>query len=297
MKLSKFIFPLAVFSFSMVSCVDSDKTNDKKDSTEPNNNQTDADVVKVGNRLFSIPSPVQTSILVKASGAEYDKSLLNDDKASERYDTKTLKSVNLGIYGADLGYVNLYGQTQDAVNYLNAAKNLSDDLGVTSAFSEEFITQFQDNLGNTDSLLLIVSDAYQIIDEYLQNNENNDVGGLVLAGGWIEALYFTTQVYKTNPTKELKQRIGEQKFSIVNLVKMLNSYNNDMDEYQDLVSGLEDLQNTYDAVEVTYEYAEPEVFEEKKLSIIKNKTEVNLNDAIIKDITEKIASIRTNITQ
>ena len=296
MKLKKYFFPFALTCFVLSSCGDSPTASYDSELIN-DDDSSDADVLKVGNRLFSIPSPVQTSMLVKASGADYDKSLLNDTKAADKYDSKTLKSVNLGIYGADLGYVNLYGQTQDAVNYLNSAKKLSDDLGITSAFSEEFISKFQENLGNTDSLLLIVSDAYQIIDEYLQNNENNDIGGLVLAGGWIEALYFTTQVYKTNPTPELKQRIGEQKFSIVNLVKMLNSYNNQMDEYTELVSGLQELQNIYDGVEVNYEYAEPEVFEDKRLTVIKNKTEVNLNDKLIIEITEKISSIRSNITQ
>jgi len=299
MNFTKYIFPAVLGGFLLCSCPSSTEPSlDDLTSNDIKKNEEEAGVVVVGNRLFSIPSPVQTSILVKESGAEYDISLLNKDISVDKYATKFQKGLNLGIYGADLGYVNLYGQTQDAVNYLNAAKKLSDELGVTSAFSEAFITRFQENLGNTDSLLLIVSDAYQLIDEYLQNNENNDIGGLVLAGGWIEALYFTTEVYKKNPTTELKQRIGEQKFSIENLIKMLNTYaNNDIEQYQELVTYLMELQVLYDQVTVRYEYAEPIVDAANKITTIKNKTEVDLTSELVVSISEKVNMIRTSIVQ
>ena len=122
--------------------------------------------------------------------------------------------MNLGIYGADLGYVTIYDQTQDALGYLNAAKKLADELGVAGAFDAQTIGRFQKNLGNQDSMLVLVGVAYRSSDTYLKNNDRSDVSGLVLAGGWIESLYFATNTYKIKPNEDVKRRIAEQKSSL-----------------------------------------------------------------------------------
>ncbi len=291
------IFALLFFCMSIVSC-DQSNTPASNDDAQSDGSSEEAKVTKVGGRLFSIPSPAQTAILIKKSGAEYTNSILSDYKDVSKYDSKIQQGLNLGVYGADLGYVNLYNQTQDAVHYLNSVKKLSDELGISSAFTPEFVEKFQDNLGNTDSLLLLVSDAYKMVDAYLEENENNDLGALVLAGGWVEALYFTTKIYKDHKTAELKQRIGEQKFSISNLIEMMVTFsNNDSDQYKELVEALQDLEQEYNQVTASYEYADPQVNEEEKLTVIKNKTTVDISDEVIEQISSKIAQIRSSIVE
>ncbi len=296
MKNYFYLLSLLVFA-GLTSCNETSQeaSSESKDKSIDLENP---EMLKVGNRLFSIPSPVQTAILVQQSGAEYDKNILNDESKFNSYETKTQKGLNLGVYGADLGYVNLYGQTQDAIDYLNAVKALSDDLGVSGAFSEDFILSFQENLGNTDSLLIMVSEAYKMVDQYLQNNQSNDLGGLILAGGWIEALHFSTQAYKISKSEGLKQRIGEQKFSISNLIKMLTTYaNSSSEEYKKVINQLIEIEKLYDQVTVNYEYSEPEVIEENRLTIVHNKTEVELDDVLVDQITAKISDLRASIIQ
>lgn len=251
-------------------------------------------LLQLGNRLFSIPSPVQTAMTIQSTGASYNKNLLNASSSYSKYSTNVARSLNLGVYGADLGYVNLYEQTQDGIAYLNACKKLSDELGVSGAFDEAFQKKFQKNLGNKDSLLNIVSDAYKLIDVYLQNNHNNDIGALVLAGGWVESLYFATSVYKTNPSEGLKKRIAEQKFSIVNLIKLLEVYSNG-DDFKDLLAQLNDLNDSFDKVEIQYEYAKPEIKADKKLTIINSKTEAKISKELLDEISTKIATLRNSI--
>ncbi|MBN4062362.1 MAG: hypothetical protein COA57_11915 [Flavobacteriales bacterium] len=268
--------------------------NDEGKNVKPLLDSTKSALFQVGDELFSIPSPMQTAMLIKASGANYNSEMLNNPGAAGQYSTKVQKSLNLGIYGADLGYVTLYDQTQDAVSYINAAKKLADDLGVSSAFNPALIKRFQNNLGNKDSLLLLVSDAYMASDAYLKDNQREDISSLVLAGGWMEALYFATEVAKMANSPEINRRIGEQKNTLENLIKLLQKKANN-EEYAELVDQLVDLYYMFDDVEYSYEYEKPSTDEEKKLTIINSGSVVNITEDQLNQISAKIKSIRNQI--
>src|SRR5690606_32774988 len=147
-------------------------------------------LMEIDGKVFSIPSPIQTASLIKNLGTNYNKEMLNIPSNVTKYSTNFKKALNLGLYGADLGYVTLYEQTQDAISFLTAIKSIGDDLGVSSAFDMELVQRFEKNIGHQDSILALVSDAYKSSDRYLKNSQQNDIGGLILAGGWIESLYF-----------------------------------------------------------------------------------------------------------
>ena len=121
------------------------------------------------------------------------------------------KALNAGFYEADMGCAQIYDQTQDAISYMAITKQLSAELGMTNIFDETMITRFEANLGNQDSLLALVSDAFKSADSYLKNNEQNDLSVLILAGGWIETLHFANNIVKINDDQNIKNRIEEQK--------------------------------------------------------------------------------------
>jgi len=251
-------------------------------------------IFSVGDELFSIPSPVQTAFLIKNSGAAYNAAMLNDPKNAATYSTKFIRSLNLGIYGADLGYVTIYEQTQDALSFMNSARKLSDDLGVSSAFSKDLLTRFQANLGNRDSLLVLVSDAFRSSDSYLKENDRDDVGSLILAGGWIESLHFTTNIAKNNSSPEVIRRIGEQKTSLENLIKLLQRYANDED-FADFVEELIDLYYLFSEVQITYTYAKAEQDPENKITYINSTSEVTITEEQLNNIAAKVSVIRSRI--
>lgn len=264
------------------------------DETLPPVDSTQSTIINVSGEIFSIPSPIQTAFLIKNSGASYSKDVLNASSKSSQYSTNFSKALNLGIYGADLGYVTIYDQTQDAIGYLNAAKKLADELGVSGAFDASTIERFQKNLGNKDSMLVLVGVAYRSSDAYLKNNDRNDVSGLVLAGGWIESLYFATNVYKAKPSEEVKRRIAEQKSSLQSLIKLLTQFYS-QPEYTEFVDNLNDLSTVFDGVEFKYTYEKPTTDAEKKTTTINSKSEVKITPEQIELITQKIKAIRAQI--
>lgn len=288
-----FIFSLITASFVFSGCGgDSGKTEEEKEGAKLDSAR--ATLFQVGDELFSIPSPIQTAVLIKATGANFDKEMLNDASRAATYSTRVQRSLNLGVYGADLAYITMYDQTQAAISYLNASRKIADELGVSSAFDEAMLNRFQANLGRKDSLLILVAEAYRSSDSYLKNNERDDVGSLILAGGWIEALYFATQVAKTTNNPEVNRRIGEQKNTLENLIKLLQKYNNN-EEFAEIVDELINLYSLFDEVEYVYTFEKPVTDANKKLTVVNSKSDIKISAEQLEAINMKIGEIRNII--
>ena len=91
--------------------------------------------------------------MLQTTGAEFNESLINPRDKADQYASITNKAaLNLGVYAADIGYLVSYDKTQEAIDYLNAAKALADGLGVIGSFDLEVLNQFEKNLSNKDSL-------------------------------------------------------------------------------------------------------------------------------------------------
>ena len=171
---------------------------------------------------------------------------------------------------------------------------MADELGVTSAFDLTLMERFEKNMGNQDTLLALVSDAYRAADDFLKNNERNDVAALILAGGWVESLYFALDAANQTKDKEIIRRVGEQKNTLSNLIKILQPYYS-KPEVTELVDQLNDLKTIYDQVEITYEYQEPVTDAENHITTITSKSDVKISDEQLQAITEKIKTIRENL--
>ena len=75
--------------------------------------------------LQRIPAPLEISVLLKESGKQYNASFLNPTDNLARYNTNYKKALNLGIYGTDLGYTNIYEQNNDGIKYMATIKELA----------------------------------------------------------------------------------------------------------------------------------------------------------------------------
>jgi hypothetical protein len=292
------IFSLVFVRFSLIlaSCIlifscgssDGDEKAEKKIEKSIDSSNV---AIGVGGKVFIIPSPIETAMLIQKSGAKYDKSLLNSSAKVNSYSTKFQKCLNLGVFGADLGYTTLYDQTQDALIYFKAMNTLATDLGLSNAFDENLIEHFQKNIGKKDSILILVSSAYRASNDFLKNNDRNEEAALIIAGGWIETLQFTINIIKIKENEELKRRIAEQKITLNNLISLLSSYQGS-DEYAELLKKLNDLKSEYNKVEYKYVYVPPITDEENKITAVKSKSESTITPEILKAIGDKVTEIR-----
>lgn len=254
-----------------------------------------AQTIKFGNTLFSLPSPYHLTMMIKTTGAKFNESLLNPVESNQRYTSIYKKCVNLGVYGADLAYMNIYEQSPLIINLFSVIKNIANDLDLTSAFSSSLVERVENNVDNADSLLRIMSSTYRDVDVYLKESQRQREGALVLAGGWIEAMYIMTQLAKEKHDEMLVQRIGESRQPLENLIKILSPYYSEDVEIGVLVDSLIALTNDFDEVEQQYTYVVPEIDIDQKMTIVKSVTKVVVPASVLKDITRKVEAIRKQI--
>ena len=287
------VFVVAIF----LGCGEEEKTAPVSEKPTKERKAIDlekAALFKVGNEIISIPSPVQTAFLLKKSGSAYRSDMLNDPKKISNYSTRFQRSINLGVYGADLGYATIYDQTAEAMSFITSTKRLADELGVTSAFNPELMRRFEANMGIQDSLLTLMGDAYKASNQFFQNSEQEEVGALVLCGGWIEALHFATIVAQNDGHEMVKTRIAEQKGSLLNLIKLLEK-NTEADEIAEFVAELIDLYYLFDEVESVYTWKEPTTDEDSKTTVVNSVTEASATEDQLSAIASKVESIRNHI--
>lgn len=282
------------FGMLLYSCAEESKKPSKIEEKKSEEKDKNSNLLEISGKIFSIPSPIQTAFLLKEVGTDYNKTLLNNVGSYANYETTSSKALNLGIYGADLGYATIFDNTEDAIEYVAVSKRLSSDLGITNLFNEAMMKRFESNLGNQDSLLTLVSDAFKSADQYLKNSKQDELGVLILAGGWIETLHFATNVAKDHDSDILKNRIGEQKITIKNLINLMLPYNQDAPVGR-VINQLNELKDLYSGIEYSYKFVEPETNPETKTTVIKSESNVVMSTEQFEAISQKISEIRNTI--
>ena len=289
---NKHFLVLAVSACFLGSCKEGKDEEDKDDLIETPDTVKSA-VLNVGGELFSVPSPIQTALLIQKSGVSYDKSILSTSNKVNTYSTDFARALNLGIYGADLGYVSLYNQTQDALGYLASIKQLTDKLGISAAFDGPTMDRIKNNITNKDSMMVLVGIAYRGSDAYLKENQRTDISSLILTGGWIESMHFSLTAYKAKSTDAIRFRIAEQKQALTSILKILGGYSTP--EVVQLTAMLSDLSKVYDGIQFKYNFVEPVTDTTKKITYINSTTEVVVSDDQLKQIGDKLKQIRDKI--
>lgn len=269
----------------------------KEDSTSDGDQPTISQEV-ITDIIQQIPSPLEISALLKEVGSDYDRSILNDPEATSRYNSNYKKALNLGIYGTDLGYTNIYERNQDAIAYLNGVRTLADGLSIGQFFDFGTISRLAAQSKNLDSLLLITTKNFNSINSYLQEQKRSNMSILLLTGGWLEALHISCQVLKQNPeNQQLRDRIGEQKIILENIMLLLSFYGSSDPSVNKLTTELKKLKAVFDQIEIEriYEDSEYEVVDGVLVIKDNSRTEVKITDQNIADITRITDEIRNNI--
>lgn len=296
---------LTVLLFFNQACKQSSKnqeeekiTNELKEEANKEAKNENATLFKIDNKVFSVPSPFQISYLVKKMDVDYNPAYMNSTKKLSRYQTDFKKAINLGIYGANLGYLNIYEQYAKAARYVAAVKELANQLGITSTFDKETIDRLERNSTNKDSLIHIISRVYRDADAYLMNNEQKDVAIFVIAGGWVESLYLLSKTAQEKPRQEIINRIAEQKLPLENVLSLLRPYYQEQSEaVDDFILSLTDLSSVFSNIKINYKYNDPKVVPSKKLTVVNSETEAEITKEQLNEIATKVGEIRNKLVE
>jgi len=294
---------LAVLMLLIVVC--SCKNNTKKQGDLPFpviDSVTIAESEKLSEEAIAdivqnVSSPVEIAYMVRAMEVPFSANYLSSTKGVEQLSTNFQKAMMLGVYGADLGYLNTYEQTGNSIEVVSSIKNLADGLRVGQFFDYESIKRLSLNKTNLDSLLYISVSAYNKIDEYLRVNDRGSLSALMITGVWIEGQFLITQVVTDYPEKILKDRIGSQKIILNDLLMLLRPYKDTSKEYSNLYAMMEQLSGLYRDVRITFTIGEPETVERngRLVLIQKESSVVEMTDQQLEKIVGFTMDIRNKL--
>lgn len=251
----------------------------------------------VADIVQNIASPVEIAAILQSLEVPFSAEYLAPTQGADRLTTNFQKAVMLGIYGADLGYLNMYEKTGNSVDVLSTIKRLADGLRVGQYFDFETLKRLSVSKSNLDSLLFISVNSYNQIDEYLRDNERGSISALMITGVWIEGQYLASQVALGNHDEILRDRIGEQKIILGDLLMLLRPYRESSADYASLYAMMETIAATYRDVRITYRLGEPETVEQDgRLVMVQNEESiVEMSDEQLAQVAAISKDVRTKL--
>jgi len=288
-----------LLTLMLASCRSGGK-NAKKEADSLSESGVNAAVyedIKQAEKIFyTLPSPLESAMLIKSAGAMFDDNLLNPIENTGNYNTNKSMALNLGVYTCDLSFASLYDQTQLIINYMNAAKKMADGLGILDAIDQEDIDMLEENIHNTDVIMDIVSQTYLNSNSYLEDNGQPAVATMVLTGGWIEGLYISTQLVdmKDFNGNKLVGRIIDQKLSIDILIDLLET-SKGHPAIDELISQVTKVKVIFDKITLKTTPIRPEYDQTTNVTVLKSEVQADLTPEVFKELSLAVAEIRSKL--
>lgn len=298
---SLFVCAVIIATGLIVSCSsDKDKSKDSDEMVTIDSLEIDEqliqDVKTVKEIFYSLPSPLETAMILKQAGAKYNEELLNPTDNVSKYVTNKSMALNLGIYTTDLSYASLFDQTQATINYMNASKKMAEGLGILNAIDEDIIERLEANINNRDVIMDIISETIMNSSSFFEENDRQAMSTIVLVGGWVEGLYIATNLVGPDVdfnSNELINRIIDQKLTLTTIFSLLEE-NKDSQDVQDVLANVNELKAIFDKIEITSSKIEPVKDEETNVTTLKSETTISMSPATYNELKEKVKVIRSN---
>lgn len=306
LSLASRLFVAFLLMMSIAGCQSGQKKADKEVGIEDfmSDDQIFDDIDKAKKIIYSLPSPLETAMIIKSAGAEYDQELLNSLGNTDKYTTNKAYALNLGIYTTDLSFASLFEQTQTSIDYMNAAKTMAEGLDITDVIDDANMKKLEENLNNRDVVMDIISETFLNSSADLKESQRQDVAAIVLVGGWIEGLYIASELIgnKSINDNKLVDRILEQKLSFTIVQRLLDDNKTKASgepntDIVDLIASLEGLRLAFDKVKVETSKSVVGGQDEAGVSQISSKTVVSVEPDDFKTLQSEIKKLRTSFIQ
>jgi hypothetical protein len=164
-------------------------------------------------------------------------------------------------------------------------------------FDFETIKRISLNKSNLDSLLFLSVNSYSRMDEYMRKNNRSQLSSIMIVGVWIEAQYFATQVMKQYPNNLLRERIGEQKYFLEDLIRIVSPYCDNDKEFTTVCSYLREIASKYENVKISYTKGNPSSKDKNGVLVVTQAetSMVEMTDEQLAEIIEITGNVRNKL--
>lgn len=179
--------------------------------------------------LYGLLTPTEIATIFNRMGVPYNEQIVNPIENNDTYTSNAKASLNLGIYGVDFGYIKMFGLSQKMLNYVLAIREMSNKLGIPDELLMKTIKRIEEDMSSSDTIMALVNKSYDEIESHLRKDGRESTAGLMLLGGYVEALYIVTQLLydPENPDKEVVEKIAQQKYTLNSLLGFMRNYYDD----------------------------------------------------------------------
>ena len=297
------LYPLIIILILIAGCDNSktQKANDNLNQNKPETSQEEKHKnisdEKIPAIYFGVPSPMETTIILKNSGAQFEESIMFPLENHQKELGQSKTAIYLGIYSTDLNYCILSSKKKETLEELSAVINLAKEIHLGSVVNESTKDRIELNLNNKDSMQVIIASTFWEMETVMKENDRSNLSSLIVAGGWIEGLYLACELAKINPDNSvIQQIIADQKYTISNLNELLKSYAFDAEINESIVVPLKYLEKIFDQIKKEeYEETNSKNKEFSDDLIIGKYFKLKFTPEIISSIHNSIESIRNDL--
>lgn len=287
---------VAIFGLAslIVSCTSEGSADGETSEVSQEALQKEKLVKEAKKVMYSLPSPIETAMLIKRAGAEYNEEIMNPTSNVSNYNTNKSKALNMGIYGADLSYASIFDQTQTVMEYMAVSKKLADDLGLLSSIDGEIVERLENNVNDRDSIIRIISETFMNSNSTLKEDNRPSIAAMILAGGWIEGLYIASSLAESVEQEELVARIVDQRLSFNELQKLLET-NTDNPDVAQILEALTGVKEAFAAIQIETSEIVPVTDKESKVTTLKSKSKHSITQEQFEKLKEETLALRNSI--
>jgi len=241
---------------------------------------------------YGLLTPVEICVIFNRLGLPYNNATLNPTSNSDLYLSNAKAAVNTGIYGVDFGYLKMFGLGQEVLDYMITIREMSNKLGIPDHLMTEPLKKIQSDISDPDTITLFMEEAYSNLENHLKENYRESTAGLMVMGGWVEAIYIAIQLAydPEKPDPEVIQKIAEQKYTLTSLLSFMKNY------YDDPIvvyytKKLKFLNNYFDTFDIYFKMGDLEIDTLNKV-LRSSGSEMTVTIETLNKIREYVAKLR-----
>ena len=231
-----------------------------------------------------------------ATGSDFNPDLVNSLDNADNYTTSVDKAaLNLGVYATDIGYLSSYDQSEDVFASVEVCQRLAETIGVASAIDIDLITRFEENIGQRDSLAVLIDEVMAVTGERLQTLDRINLAAVALGGSFVEGLYISTMVIDTYPDDLLPE--ASRNLILEPLVKIVIDQKKTL---EDLLTVMKEVEQNQTITDLTGELEKLKAIYDEDLTVVEeqissNTGEYQLTKDVIARLTEEVKRIRASL--
>ena len=295
---SIYFLAFAVFSLFLQSCGGGSSSEQASGASEEFAAAKEEIASDISAYIKDLPPPSEVPFLLMATGSDFNGALVNDLDNADRYTASIDKAaLNLGVYATDIGYLSSYDQSDDVFSAVEICQRLAETIGVASAIDIDLITRFEENIGQRDSMAVLIDEVMEVTGERLQTLDRINLAAVALAGSFVEGLYISTQVIDTYPDDLLPE--ASRNLILEPLVKIVIDQQKTLD---DLLKVMGEVESNETIESMTAELNKLKAIYDNDLSEVGDKIANNTGDYqltkdLIAGLTQETARIRSAVIQ